>query len=317
VRLRIPGLENAFDGIGGTGTDLSMPSEHVAARAIADGTEACVDWLRAMAPHFGPAFRSAQKGFSVGEAIGLAKHLVVVQSCGIEVPDHVERFAAQALDVLSESPSSLSARAVQEVATYALGLGALPTVARVYGSVLARSVEPGRTHSFGIGSLLQYLASGLAARIPAIDLEPAFVETVKLFPYALRTKKLEYAGLVAIARAYYTFALGFPKEQTIDLLHHEVRVRGLGPRPSHLKPNLRLVPMPPPTRAADIPGRSIRWRRSGNAMTPYVTELDGHRLSLRLGDFPAEPLYTLYTLECDGKELLSMNSWPAAWVKPQ
>jgi hypothetical protein len=34
---------------------------------------------------------------------------------------------------------------------------------------------------------------------------------------------------------------------------------------------------------------------------------------IRLGDFPAEPLYTLLV---DGAEIESFDAWPAAWTRP-
>jgi hypothetical protein len=34
---------------------------------------------------------------------------------------------------------------------------------------------------------------------------------------------------------------------------------------------------------------------------------------IRLGDFPAEPLYTL---AIDGTPIESFDTWPAAWTRP-
>jgi hypothetical protein len=57
--------------------------------------------------------------------------------------------------------------------------------------------------------------------------------------------------------------------------------------------------------------RSIRWHRTRDVYMPFAASYDGRSLDLRLGDFPAEPLYTLLV---DGVEMLSLDSpWPAGW----
>lgn len=59
--------------------------------------------------------------------------------------------------------------------------------------------------------------------------------------------------------------------------------------------------------------RRIHWRRSGNVSAPWKACYDGHALKLRLGDFPAEPLYTLLV---DEIEAFSLDSpWPAEWLR--
>jgi hypothetical protein len=59
--------------------------------------------------------------------------------------------------------------------------------------------------------------------------------------------------------------------------------------------------------------RSIHWRRSGDVYAPWAASDGGHALELRLGDFPAEPLYTLLV---DGVGVLNLDSlWPDAWQR--
>jgi hypothetical protein len=59
--------------------------------------------------------------------------------------------------------------------------------------------------------------------------------------------------------------------------------------------------------------RSIYWRRSGDVDAPWAASYGAHALRLRLGDFPAEPLYTLLV---DGAEVLSLDSiWPDTWKR--
>ena len=45
----------------------------------------------------------------------------------------------------------------------------------------------------------------------------------------------------------------------------------------------------------------------------YVAEVDGERWTIRLGDFPDEPLYAL---AIDGVEVLRFDDWPPLWARP-
>jgi hypothetical protein len=59
--------------------------------------------------------------------------------------------------------------------------------------------------------------------------------------------------------------------------------------------------------------RSISWHRSGDVDAPWAARYGDHVLRLSLGDFPAEPLYTLLV---DGVEVLSLDStWPDGWQR--
>ncbi len=59
--------------------------------------------------------------------------------------------------------------------------------------------------------------------------------------------------------------------------------------------------------------RAITWTATGDAEHPYEARVDSHRWRVRLGDFPAEPLYTLLI---DGFEVVRLDTWPATWTKP-
>ena len=60
--------------------------------------------------------------------------------------------------------------------------------------------------------------------------------------------------------------------------------------------------------------RPIRWRETGDDLVPAAATYGGHALELRLGDFPAEELYTLVV---DGAEVLRFSQWPTGWVRPR
>jgi hypothetical protein len=59
--------------------------------------------------------------------------------------------------------------------------------------------------------------------------------------------------------------------------------------------------------------RQIHWRRSGDVYAPWQATSGDHVLRLRLGDFPAEMLYTLVV---DELEVLCLDSpWPDGWYE--
>lgn len=58
---------------------------------------------------------------------------------------------------------------------------------------------------------------------------------------------------------------------------------------------------------------SIAWESAGDGELPYRASVDGHVYTIRVNDFPEEPLYTLLV---DGQEIVDLDDWPAAWIKP-
>ena len=45
----------------------------------------------------------------------------------------------------------------------------------------------------------------------------------------------------------------------------------------------------------------------------FKATVDGARWTIRMNDFPAEPLYTLLI---NGEQIIHFNDWPAFWKKP-
>lgn len=64
---------------------------------------------------------------------------------------------------------------------------------------------------------------------------------------------------------------------------------------------------------ADPRTRPLVWRMGPDPEFIYVADVDGQRWVIRLGDFPAEPLYTLLV---DDAEVLCFDDWPATWRRP-
>jgi hypothetical protein len=66
--------------------------------------------------------------------------------------------------------------------------------------------------------------------------------------------------------------------------------------------------------SSEAASRRVEWRRTGSAERPYEAEIDGRRWTVRVNDFPAEPLYTLFI---DGVQAGDLDQWPAAWLRPE
>jgi hypothetical protein len=63
----------------------------------------------------------------------------------------------------------------------------------------------------------------------------------------------------------------------------------------------------------DLTTLPLVWTHTGDAEIPYTTDVQGRRYTLRINDFPAEPMYTLIS---GGNELMDLEDWPAVWVMP-
>lgn len=59
--------------------------------------------------------------------------------------------------------------------------------------------------------------------------------------------------------------------------------------------------------------QAIEWEATGDGEFPYAANLDGHRHTVRINDFPAEPLYTLLV---EDQVLTDLDDWPTPWRRP-
>jgi len=57
----------------------------------------------------------------------------------------------------------------------------------------------------------------------------------------------------------------------------------------------------------------LQWESTGDNAEPYRLVVDGHVLTIRMGDFPDEALYLLHI---DGDGTYAVDDWPSAWKKP-
>lgn len=66
-------------------------------------------------------------------------------------------------------------------------------------------------------------------------------------------------------------------------------------------------------RKYDLTAIPVTWKHTGDAEFPYTADVQNRRYTIRLNDFPAEPLYTLIA---EGNELQDLEDWPGAWEMP-
>lgn len=59
--------------------------------------------------------------------------------------------------------------------------------------------------------------------------------------------------------------------------------------------------------------RRVVWSVTGQSEHPYKASVGQSTWTIRVNDFPAEPMYTLFI---DGVEAGDLEDWPEAWTRP-
>ena len=57
----------------------------------------------------------------------------------------------------------------------------------------------------------------------------------------------------------------------------------------------------------------IEWSSGEDPEYPYQAKHEGHKLLVRLNDFPDQKLYALIA---DGEEIANFDDWPDSWIRP-
>ncbi|MCP3141517.1 hypothetical protein [Pyxidicoccus xibeiensis] len=63
----------------------------------------------------------------------------------------------------------------------------------------------------------------------------------------------------------------------------------------------------------DFIKRKLSWAKTTDPLHPFRAQVDGHTLTVRLGDFPEESMYTLLV---DGQSIVEFDDWPKSWTRP-
>ncbi|QSQ23304.1 hypothetical protein JY651_50940 [Pyxidicoccus parkwayensis] len=65
--------------------------------------------------------------------------------------------------------------------------------------------------------------------------------------------------------------------------------------------------------ADELMTRKLSWSKVSDPEHPFRAQVDGHTLTIRLNDFPEEPMYSLLI---DGKDASDFDDWPKIWSRP-
>ena len=63
----------------------------------------------------------------------------------------------------------------------------------------------------------------------------------------------------------------------------------------------------------DCLSTDVRWSQTDDIVSRWRSEVADTIWTIRLNDFPSEPLYTLFI---DGEQIGSFDDWPSLWSKP-
>ena len=121
-------------------------------------------------------------------------------------------------------------------------------------------------------------------------------------------------GTAALAVDAATGGL-FPDPSDLGRISATVTAAGAGAGVERLTEDAfaRLVAVCRRPIAAGLRASPIRWESTGDGEVPYRARAGGRTLTVRVNDFPAEPLYTLLA---DGQAVDDLEDWPTAWVRP-
>lgn len=64
--------------------------------------------------------------------------------------------------------------------------------------------------------------------------------------------------------------------------------------------------------ATNLQTLTLAWHLTGDGEFPYRAEIQGCVHTIRVNDFPAEPLYTLLV---EGEPVADLEDWPTNWSK--
>lgn len=81
-------------------------------------------------------------------------------------------------------------------------------------------------------------------------------------------------------------------------------------------PNSR-QPVPNSSRGESLKrggGLRVQWIATGDEIAPYRAFVNGEKWVIRIGDFPAEHLYSLIV---DERETEHFDDWPSSWLRPE
>ena len=123
------------------------------------------------------------------------------------------------------------------------------------------------------------------------------------------------AGALALARSPHLAGLvelGLAENRIGDAARAALRAR-FGDDALPLLDHQRIERFPPAHLDDAHAETRVRWRATWSRVMPLQAEVGDSIWVLRLGDFPAEAMYTLFI---DGAPAGQLDDWPDAWERP-
>jgi hypothetical protein len=295
---------------------LHTPASWICRVAVLRGPAACLETLSRFAPHLPPTVAPIASDWDENqvEAVAALEFIEVARACGATVPAEAVRFENEAVTALSRLGNELFDKEREVMAFAALAIGAIDRLPAFLNGRPPTRFEPGRRFQLDVEQFLWYLAAAQKARAAPADVEPAWLDFIRNFPRKLGTRALDFTHVMIAARAYYAMIEGRPVERVAASVHAlitgaEEAVDTTAARPSSSYATGSTPP--PPTSARQV---AISWTKTGDHDVPWQATKHGRTLQVRLGDFPAEPLYTLLV---DGEAIESFDEWPTRWIRPE
>lgn len=206
------------------GAVLAGPAETLSEAAVIFGPDSCRPAMEAVSEYLPKAIDEVfQNGVKVGaliSTIGLLSFLNVTRCCGVSVPPEAVTAETQWLEQLAPFIRKLSEEERSELALAALAANELALVPTfISGGPLREKFQPGQAFEFNEQGFVRYLAIAIEQGASAADIEPAWRDFVRSFPYKYAAGTLKFAHLMWCARTVMVHFEQQPVETVAGALH--------------------------------------------------------------------------------------------------
>jgi hypothetical protein len=208
-------------------SELGGPAETLSAAAVLFGPERCRPYMEAITEFLPLAIeeilRSDISAIRAGNYVRLLSYLNVTRCCGAPVPPEASTIESKWLTLLAEHKRKLDEDERSKMAFAALALKELALVpVFIYGGPLPKRFKPGEVFQFNVQGFVRYLAVALEQNASAEDIEPAWRDFVRCFPYKYAAGTLRFVHLMWCARTVMVHFERRPVETVADALHQMI-----------------------------------------------------------------------------------------------
>lgn len=206
---------------------LAGPAETLSEAAVIFGPQRARPMMEPIAELLPRAIQQVSMGgIGVGRlvaTVGLLSYLNVSRCCGVQVPPEAVTVEPRWLEQLVAFKRKLDEEESAALAFAALAAKELALVtAFIGGGALPRRFKPGEVFQFNIQGFVRYLAVALEQQASAEDIEPAWRDFVRCFPYKYAAGTLRFVHLMWCARVVMTHFERRPVETVADALHQMI-----------------------------------------------------------------------------------------------